>query len=195
MGFMTVVSILNDGWDTIKKHPDQFIENIEKGMNGNFESDIGTYRSMVNDYSVGNFANPMEVAKSFHADTLQVFFVGQNCMTMLTDYSAKEKKDIEFQLKKIKEAKSLISYQQKELKKKLEKFKLYKKDDVLECKKDYKVLSKGYSVTLCERGKEYPIISIVNEGSSVLIDSEKGVCRIDILDIEKYFSKKLETDI
>lgn len=30
MGFMTVVSILNDGWDTIKKHPDQFIENIEK---------------------------------------------------------------------------------------------------------------------------------------------------------------------
>lgn len=192
MGFMTVVSILNDGWDTIKKHPDQFIKNIEMGMAGDDENGIRSYHSMVNEYPVDNFSNPMEVAKSFHADTPHVFFAGRNCMTMLTDYSAKDKKEIEFQLKRIKEAKSLINYQEKELKRKLEKFSLFKKGDVLKCKKDYKNWRDGHLVLLCEQGMEYTIISIVNEGSSIIIDTKEGACRINILDIEDYFSRNIE---
>lgn len=195
MGFMTVVSILNDGWDTIKKHPEQFIKNIEMGMNGDDESGISIHNSMVNEYAVGNFANPMEVSKSFHADISHLFYVGQNCMTVLTDYTVKDKRDIEFQLQRIKEAKNLLRHQEKELKDKLEKFNLYKKGDVLECKKDYKIRSGGHSVTLCEQGKKYMILSIINEGSSVIVDSKEGAYRINMLDIEDYFSKKVETGL
>ena len=34
MGYMTVVSILNDAWHDIKENPKAFIENISKGMQG-----------------------------------------------------------------------------------------------------------------------------------------------------------------
>lgn len=57
MGQMTVVSLLNDGWDTIKEHPDQFIENIEKAITEQYDP--------VRDYRIHNFANPMEVSASF----------------------------------------------------------------------------------------------------------------------------------
>lgn len=189
MGFMTVVSILNDGWDTIKKHPDQFIENIEMGMQGDGENGIRLYNSMVNEYPVDNFSNPMEVAKSFHADTPHVFFVGRNCMTMLTDYTAKNKKEIEFQLKRIREAKVLLNNQEKELKRTLETFNHYERGDILKCKKDYKRWANGNLVVLCEQGKEYRIVAIVNEDSYVIVNT-KEACRINILDLEEYFSRE-----
>ena len=109
---MTVVSILNDGWDTIKQNKDEFIDNIEKGMYG-----INRHSS-VNDYPVANFCNPMEVATSFHADCSQVFYVGQNSMTMLTDFNTDNKQDVEFQLKRIKEA-EIIGFKRKKAKRKI----------------------------------------------------------------------------
>ena len=74
MGYMTVVSILNDAWDTIKEHKEQFIENIEQGMH---EYHTG---KKVNSYPVSNYANPMEVHQSFHANMNKVLVVGGNHM-------------------------------------------------------------------------------------------------------------------
>lgn len=78
MGYMTVVSILNDAWDTIKKNPKQFIENIEDGMEN-------YHAPAVQHYPVGNYANPMEVHRSFHANLNKVLVVGGNHMEDLTE--------------------------------------------------------------------------------------------------------------
>ena len=54
MGYMTVVSILNDGWHTIEEHPQEFVENIFNGMTegrGPFEK-----QKRVKSYPVGNRA-------------------------------------------------------------------------------------------------------------------------------------------
>lgn len=115
MGYMTVVSILNDGWETIKKNKDQFIENIEAGMKSNHS------KKFINDYSVGNFANPMEVSKPFHVDMPHIFFVGRNSMTVLTDLSSDDLNEMGFQLKEIKEARQMLSFYEKELEEKLKK--------------------------------------------------------------------------
>lgn len=108
MGQMTVVSLLNDGWDTIKEHPDQFIENIEKAITEQCEP--------VRDYQIHNFVNPMEVSASFSADVPQLFFVGHNTMTNLTTtaYTAAEDKD--FQMKRIQEARKLLDTYEKLIK-------------------------------------------------------------------------------
>ena len=78
MGYMTVVSILNDAWDTIKENPEQFIKNIEEGMESR-------YGLAVQSYPVGNYANPMEVHRSFHANLNHVLVVGENHMEDLTE--------------------------------------------------------------------------------------------------------------
>ena len=77
MGMMTSVTILNDGWPTIKTHPEQFIKNISEGMNN--------YRKTVQDYPVGNHANPMQVHRSVHADIPQLLLLYQNDTLDLTD--------------------------------------------------------------------------------------------------------------
>lgn len=56
MGFMTVVAILNDGWETIKENKEQFINAIEDGMS--------TGKDPVHYYAIGNHSNPVIVAKS-----------------------------------------------------------------------------------------------------------------------------------
>jgi hypothetical protein len=77
MGMMTSVTILNDGWHAIKQHPDQFIQNIEKGMSN--------WRTSVEDYPVGNYANPMQVHRSVHADIPQLLLLYQNSTLDLGD--------------------------------------------------------------------------------------------------------------
>ena len=124
MGYMTVVSFLNDGISTFKEHPEQVIDNIISGGMG--VSNGRRLHRAVNDYPVGNFANPMEVAQSFHADFSQVFLAGQNSMTMLTDWRFNNINDMEFQLSRIKEAKRLLTKTEKSLKENLEKLKKYK---------------------------------------------------------------------
>jgi len=118
MGHMTIVSILNDGFDTIENHPDEFIKNIKAGMHGGFA--IGNEKA-VNSYPVGNYANPMAVCRSFHADTPQVFFAGRNSLTLLTDSFCNGPKDIQYLLDRIDESKKLLSYFESELKEKLKK--------------------------------------------------------------------------
>lgn len=176
---MTVVSILNDGWDTIKQNKDEFIDNIEKGMYG--INRINKYSS-VNDYPVANFCNPMEVATSFHADCSQVFYVGQNSMTMLTDFNTDNKPDIEFQLKRIKEAKKLLNLSEKKLKEKLDIFSLYKIGTILIC-------TKNVENTPFKKGKEYKILNILRD-DAFLIDKQTNVVKVNIFYINHYFKLK-----
>lgn len=76
MGYMTVITILNDGWDLIKKHPDEFIRAIEDGMHTHT-------RDTVSYHSVANFSSPVIVAKSMHADVPQLILAQYNSMTAL----------------------------------------------------------------------------------------------------------------
>lgn len=121
MGMMTVVSILNDGWETIKEHPEEFIHNIELGMAG-----IPSYSRLpgpdsVNYYGVGNHANPMEVSTSFHADHAGIFFVGQNTMTLLNDWRPKSERDMRLQLDRIVATKKALDLVEQDLRDKLKK--------------------------------------------------------------------------
>jgi hypothetical protein len=77
MGYMTIVCILNDAWPTIKENKNQFIANIEEGME-NYHGGV------VKSYPVGNYANPMEVHRSFHANLNRVLVVGGNHMEDIT---------------------------------------------------------------------------------------------------------------
>lgn len=83
---MTVVSILNDAWQTIKENPQQFIENIEAGMEN-------YYGTSVHSYPVGNYSNPMEVHSSFHANINKVIFVGGNHMENLAELGRNKSDD------------------------------------------------------------------------------------------------------
>ncbi|WP_373262240.1 hypothetical protein [Hungatella hathewayi] len=103
MGYMTIVSILNDAWDVIEKHPEEFIENIEKGMH--------LYKGKtINDFPVGNYCNPMEVHQSVHADVPQLLLAHRNALTDLN--AVKENKDslflMQYQMESLQLAKNLI---------------------------------------------------------------------------------------
>lgn len=91
MGMMTVVIVLNDAWTTIKANSKQFMQNIENGMGCN------PSKKKINDFAVGNHANPMKVHTSFHADNKQVLVVGENHATNLYEFD-KTKADDEFYL-------------------------------------------------------------------------------------------------
>lgn len=103
MGYMTIVSILNDAWDVIEKHPEEFIKNIEKGMH--------LYKGKtINDFPVGNYCNPMEVHQSVHADVPQLLLAHRNALTDLN--AVKENKDslflMQYQMESLQLAKNLI---------------------------------------------------------------------------------------
>lgn len=86
MGYMTVVSILNDAWNTIKENPEQFIKNIEEGMHS-------YHGPSINHYPVDNYANPMEVHRAFHANLTHVLVVGGNHMEDLTELNPRRVND------------------------------------------------------------------------------------------------------
>lgn len=74
MGYMTVVSILNDAWHDMEENPKQFMANIKKGMH-----DYDTSK-VINHYPVAGYCNPMEVHRSFHANQSNLLLVGGNHM-------------------------------------------------------------------------------------------------------------------
>lgn len=76
MGYMTNLSILNDGWDLIKKNPEDFIREIESGM-APHSSEVVTY------HSIKNFSSPVIVSRSMHADIPQLTLSHCNSMVAL----------------------------------------------------------------------------------------------------------------
>lgn len=107
MGYMTVVKILNDGWHIIKDNPEQFVENIEKGMHQYSDR-------LIVEYPVGNYVNPMSVHKSVHADIPQLLLVHQNAMwdlnTVYTDFAkgVNSPERVKRHMEKIEYAKELL---------------------------------------------------------------------------------------
>lgn len=94
MGYMTIISILNDGWSRIKDNPKEFIDKIETGM--------FSYRGkQVSHFSIGNFSSPLAVVKSKHADVPQLVYCQHNSTTDISAVS--ENKDSLNQLKYHKE--------------------------------------------------------------------------------------------
>lgn len=110
MGYMTVVCILNDAWDTLKKNKNEFFEKVEQGMLG--RNNWNPTRS-VNSYGVGNHCNPIEVTRSFHADCTQLYLVGQNCMTDLMSTSGLDDAHIGFLIDAQESAKIILDIGEK----------------------------------------------------------------------------------
>lgn len=73
MGYMTIISILNDGWETIKNHKDEFIEKIENAM-------VSKNGTKITHCSIHNFSSPLIVHSSQHADVPQVVLAQYNTM-------------------------------------------------------------------------------------------------------------------
>ena len=97
MGNMTVVSILQDAWPTIKENPEQFVKNIEDGMNMPFTpAGFPIPIKSINSFGVGNHANPMMVARSWHDSRDKVFIVGHGYMADITE--TQDRKDKLFYL-------------------------------------------------------------------------------------------------
>jgi hypothetical protein len=112
MGYMTTITILNDAWDTIKRNPEQFLNNISSGMNGiTYDRQYGQNR--INSYPVGNHCNPMEVAESHHADNARLYLVYQNMMT--TFGYPNDLKNIKLRKEFLKVAKQLIKDEEKKI--------------------------------------------------------------------------------
>jgi len=121
MGYMTTITILNDAWSTIKEHPEEFIENIDQGMNGLSYFNGRYYRKHINSYGVGNHCNPMEVAQSHHADDVRLYLVGQNMMSTFGYFN--DIKDIKLRKSLLRKAKWILEQEEKQIKELEEKLK------------------------------------------------------------------------
>ena len=104
MGYMTVISVLNDAWDEMKDKPNVFIENIQKGMHDYNET-------LVHDYSVGPYANYMEVHASFHSSESKLLLVGLNHMEDVENVATYKKSNpyyLKYKLDAIQRAQSIL---------------------------------------------------------------------------------------
>jgi len=119
MGYMTTVTILNDGFHGIEENPKKFVESIRDAMCGchNGSSD----RCGIYTYYVGNAGNNVQLAPSYHADESKLYLCGQNLMSDLSKtYGIELQRDVEFQLSRIRQARTILDYTEKELTRKLE---------------------------------------------------------------------------
>ncbi len=90
MGYMTSICILNDGWDLIKKNPDEFLDAIQKGM-------VTFNDKAVSYHSIKNFSSPVMVSRSKHADIPQLHLAHMNSMISLNDPMDYTKNSTSFQ--------------------------------------------------------------------------------------------------
>lgn len=83
MGYMTVVSFLNDAADVIEKNPDEFVKGMMNGgPYGNSRRQYGP-RAWGTSFGVGNHCNPATVHQSQHADVPQLTLAHQNSLIMI----------------------------------------------------------------------------------------------------------------
>lgn len=75
MGFNTTVLILNDAFDQIRKHPEEFVAGLDSKM-----QDGGSF-------GVGCYANPVEVMPTQHADVFRLYCTHGNMIMELSQYS------------------------------------------------------------------------------------------------------------
>ena len=121
MGYMTTITIRNDGFDSIKKNPEEFIKAIEEGMNGVNKMYLNEKgepdRKSVNDYSVGYHSNPLCVALSHHANIPRLYIVHENMMNIIgSNSNLSEKRTLELRKRELQIIKDIINQEEEEIK-------------------------------------------------------------------------------
>ena len=81
MGYMTVISILNDAWETIRENGEEFFNGIERKMMP--EDD-----KLVHDVSVKGYCNYVQVHTSNHASIPVLCLAHQNNLVDINDIGA-----------------------------------------------------------------------------------------------------------
>ena len=114
MGYMTIVTFLNDGFDQIEEYPEQFIEAIKLGMYGIDKHNRNSNRNFITTHSIGYHGNLVEIAKSHHADDYRLYLVGRNAMT--TFGYANEIDNIKYRKELVEMAKWIIKDEEKRIK-------------------------------------------------------------------------------
>lgn len=107
MGYNTTVNILNDALDQIQKYPEEFVQGILRSHNygGGF--------------GVGCHANPVEVARSEHADVFQLHAVYGNSLVTLNawnpDTKARAKRNPDMMREFIRKARAELDWMESRL--------------------------------------------------------------------------------
>ncbi|QHW35812.1 hypothetical protein GZH47_33510 (plasmid) [Paenibacillus rhizovicinus] len=115
MGYMTTITILNDAFDQIEKHPVEFVESIKLGMNG--IDKFGARNKEISNFGIGNYANPIDVARAHHADDPRLYLAFQN-MTVAFGYSndLKDPRHLELRKRMLKMAKDILKQEERLIK-------------------------------------------------------------------------------
>lgn len=82
MGYLTTVTIYNDGAHLLRPHAQEFVDGLYDAMMRS-----GVQGPM--DVSVGNFVNCAHVQRGRHADDHTVYVHMGNCVTEMNAYSSK----------------------------------------------------------------------------------------------------------
>ena len=81
MGYMTVISFLNDAEDQVKKNPERLAEIVSQAMMGiNSEEHLGGRKKLIQNYGIGNHCNPINSLKPQHADVPLLCLAYQNML-------------------------------------------------------------------------------------------------------------------
>lgn len=82
MGFLTTITIRNDGLENIENNKEEFVENLLNAIRENEETEI----------PCGNHANVAIVQKSRHADDWAVYVHAGNTLTHMSAFSMESEK-------------------------------------------------------------------------------------------------------
>jgi hypothetical protein len=88
MGFMTDITILNDGWDQIAKNPKEFVEKMSSLMRGGYMDYDDPNRDS---FGVGSYGNQVQVGGSHHADDPRLYLSHLNSLTPLNEHTLRNK--------------------------------------------------------------------------------------------------------
>lgn len=80
MGYLTTLTIYNDGAHLLSPHAQEFADGVHKAM-------ARSISHGPTDVAVGNFVNCVRVQRSRHADDHTVYVHAGNCLTELNAYS------------------------------------------------------------------------------------------------------------
>lgn len=85
MGYLTTVTLYNDGLDLLKSHPEDFCKKLYSASLRGHETDFG----------IGYFANFAHVQSSRHADDHTIYVHMGNCVTEVNPFSRDFKNIVE----------------------------------------------------------------------------------------------------
>lgn len=81
MGYLTTFTVYNDGFDLIRKYPEEFAEKVY----------YAALKQETHDVGLSGFCNFMHVQRSRHADAHTTYVHMGNCVTEVNPYSSEFK--------------------------------------------------------------------------------------------------------